>query len=72
MQMGQWMQLVIEDDRGNHLTPLFGFPPSCLPDPDDHRYNLLRFIDPYGDTVFNRIQVAVLIEKLHRLVVSAR
>lgn len=30
-------------------------------------YSCLRFIDPYGDTTFNYLQAAELVEELHRV-----
>lgn len=38
-----------------------------LPDPTDTSYCCARFIDPYGDTVFNQLQAHVLLEEWDRL-----
>jgi hypothetical protein len=35
-----------------------------LPDVSDNRFHCLRFIDPYGDTVFTRYQLPVLITEI--------
>ncbi len=61
------VDLRLEDESGECLSE--------LPDPDEHfdwigrllderESVLLRFIDPYGDTVFNRLQVPQLLIEL--------
>lgn len=42
--------------------------PSC----DDESYPLLRFIDPYGDTVFNRMEMQQFLREWRRLSTLAR
>jgi hypothetical protein len=39
----------------------------CLPNPADTTFCCLRFIDPYGDTVFNHLQAVALLEEWDRL-----
>lgn len=34
---------------------------------DLSKFVLLRYLDPYGDTIFNRVQIQALIEDLLRL-----
>jgi hypothetical protein len=34
---------------------------------DDPSYRLIGYIDPYGDTIFNGLQMADLLDDLHRL-----
>ena len=41
-----------------------------LPDFDDARYPYLRLIDPYGDTVFSRHQMIVVLPELERLAIE--
>ena len=48
------------------LDPL-GFLAPLLPDPDDRNSRLLRYIDPYGDTVFNQLQMDDFIMELRGL-----
>ncbi|MCC5847290.1 MAG: hypothetical protein JJU29_04275 [Verrucomicrobia bacterium] len=36
------------------------------------RTSCLRFIDPYGDTVFNQLQIPVLIEEIQAVVANAQ
>jgi hypothetical protein len=38
-----------------------------LPVHDDRSYQCLRFIDPYGDTVFNRLQMEQFLTEWERL-----
>jgi hypothetical protein len=39
-------------------------PAHIFPHVDDAHFVSLRFIDPYGDTLFNRLQVPVVLEEL--------
>lgn len=39
----------------------------ALPPESDDRFPLLRFVDSYGDTVFNRVQASYLREEIARL-----
>lgn len=59
----------LEDERGNTIdsasdTGVLG---RILPELYDTRFILLRFIDPYGDTVFNRMQIETFIEEWKRI-----
>ena len=38
-----------------------------IPNSDDMSYQMLRFIDWYGDTVFNHLQMSTLLSDLARL-----
>ena len=38
-----------------------------IPEEQSKSFELLRFVDPYGDTVFNRLQMTVFIEEWTRL-----
>ena len=38
-----------------------------IPALDDERYHCWRFIDPYGDTVFNRLQMERFISEIEQL-----
>jgi hypothetical protein len=60
----------LEDERGNPVATLDS--PSWLTNwmlscADLERTVCLRFIDPYGNTVFNRWQLRVLVEELTAL-----
>jgi hypothetical protein len=43
-----------------------------LPSCDDNSYCVLRFIDWYGNTVFNRQQVQIFLEEWEKIKVRAR
>jgi hypothetical protein len=43
-----------------------------LPADDDRSYVCLRFVDPYGDTTFNRPQMPDLLLELDRIKAKAR
>lgn len=70
--MGITIQL--EDERGNRegelLLDTFLF--HAIPPTTDTSYVCLRFIDPYGDTIFNRLQIPVLIKELNRIAGTAK
>lgn len=60
----------LEDERGTTLDEV-GDPTNLLhallPSPQDETSPCLRFIDPYGNTTFNRLQAAALLAELERL-----
>ena len=56
----------LENEEGKTLDEImkvWGFVPSA----DALDYPLLRFIDPYGDTIFNRPQMVPFLEEWGRL-----
>lgn len=53
-------QLESAEDPGNLLVRM-------LPPISDRRFRCLPFIDPYADTVFNRLQIDELIQELEHL-----
>ena len=53
-------QLASVEDRANALHRL-------LPSGDDSSYHHLRFIDWYGDTVFNQLQMEPFLDEWARL-----
>lgn len=58
------IRVVIQDENGNQVTDGVDVPTNLLTAPDDPRFSCLRFVDPYGDTVFNRLQAAALLQDL--------
>lgn len=52
------------DDDGNLLHRL-------LPSHDDQSYQMLRFIDWYGDTIFNQLQIQPFLDEWARLEAAA-
>jgi hypothetical protein len=70
--MGVNVQL--ESEGGGQLDQLFD--PHCnvaqlLPDWRDESSVCLRFVDLYGDTVFNRLQIDVLVSELEAAIAKA-
>jgi hypothetical protein len=65
------ISVVLQDERCNEISRAVHDPDGvialCLPDLADATYSCLRFIDPYGDTIFNRAQATVMIEEWDRL-----
>jgi hypothetical protein len=61
------MSLVVklEDDLGEQSdwVMLHG----VLPSREDHEFSLLRCVDPYGNTVFNHLQMESFLEEWERL-----
>jgi hypothetical protein len=64
-------EVVLQDERGSEESEMIHDPDGaivlCLPDPADASYSCVRFIDPYGDTIFNRLQAAAMISEWDRL-----
>jgi hypothetical protein len=63
----------LRDDRGiliPAMTEGFEFA-RALPEYDDLSFPYLRLVDPYGDTVFSRYQMVVVIPELKRLAESS-
>lgn len=67
--------ILVEDERRQTLRELVADP--IVLDPlfrlaeDDDAFVCLRFVDPYGDTVFNRAQAGQLQKELQSLVMRA-
>ncbi len=64
------MQVALETERGEQLEVIVDWDcildralPSCY----DESYPFLRHIDPYGDTVFNRLQMDSFLAEWKRL-----
>ncbi len=58
------IRVVIQDEKGNEVSKAVDVSTGALARPDDLRLTCLRFVDPYGDTVFNRLQLAPLLDDL--------
>jgi hypothetical protein len=60
----------LEDERGE-LVESVGDPtnilPKLLPLPEDDSFSCLRYIDRYGDTVFNQRQIGDFLLELKRI-----
>ena len=56
-----------QDERGKVLERWSGFISGDLVERAASSTVCLRFIDPYGDTIFNRYQVPVLVQELEAL-----
>ena len=60
------IRAVAEDETGTEVGNSIMFSASLLPGPHE-RFNLLGFIDPYGDTIFNQLQIPAVIQELELL-----
>lgn len=58
------MRAVIVDERGNVISAPIDFLESVLPGLNDTRYGFLRYINPYGDTFFNCLQIPMVQKEL--------
>lgn len=60
-----------EDENGKRIEEILD-PHMCISrlilNTDLARTTCLQFIDPYGDTTFNRLQIPILIEELESVV----
>lgn len=62
------IRVEVRDENGNSEGPTWWHARSTeLVCQDDPNTVCLRFIDPYGDTTFNQLQLPVLIEELRAL-----
>jgi hypothetical protein len=59
--------VVVHDERGTQITKQISLPTEVLPSVVDERFGFLRFVDPYGDTVFNRLQMPQVLQELKLL-----
>ncbi|MEN6459103.1 MAG: hypothetical protein ABFC63_09240 [Thermoguttaceae bacterium] len=58
------IRVLVLDEQGNEISEGLSVPPALLARPDDPRFSCLRFVDPYGDTIFNRLQLPSLLGDL--------
>ena len=61
------IRVLIQDEKGNEVSEGIDVQASLLSHPDDTRFKCLKFVDPYGDTILNRLQLDILLEDLHLL-----
>ena len=47
----------VQDEKGNEFGEAVDVASDLLAHPGDPCFSCLRFVDPYGDTVFNRMQL---------------
>ena len=66
------LTVVVQDEFGNQVAGGFALPTQLLWSPLPRPLSLLSFVDPYGDTYFNRLQVPVLRKELHDLRLSGK
>jgi len=59
--------VVVQDENGTQIGKQLALPTEVLPPPEDERVGLLRFVDLYGDTVFNRLQMPQILQDLRLL-----
>ena len=59
--------VVLQDENGNMLSEQVVVPTNLVSRIGDTRFMCLRFVDPYGDTILNRLQLAPLLEDLRVL-----
>lgn len=58
------VEVAVVDEDGAVQGELIAFPGECLQYAYEHSLPCLRCVDPYGDTVFNRMQVKVVLEEI--------
>lgn len=65
------MAVVLQDENCSNISEPVYDPQEvfslCLPRFGDIAYPCLRFVDPYGDTLFNHLQAAAVLEEWDRL-----
>lgn len=69
------IDVVLEDERGKALDragDAANLLHRLLPHPKDSSFQMLRFIDLYGDTVFNHLQMDAFIQEWDRIAQNAQ
>ena len=69
------IEVVVEDERGNRIASIedpTNILHRVLPSQDDLTYRCLNRVDWYGDTIFNRYQIADIHDELRRLAKGGR
>jgi hypothetical protein len=62
------IRVILQDERGIQIGDgEVDLQSSIFPDERDSRFNCLRFVDQYGDTIFNRLQSEHLKDDLRLL-----
>ncbi len=61
------IRVVLQDEKGTEVSQGIDVPSDLLTRLDDSRFSCLRFVGPYGDTVFNGLQAVALLEDLRLL-----
>ncbi len=61
------IRVQVEDETGRVVTQGIDVPAGLIARPDDLRFSCLRFVDPFGDTLFNRVQLPALLDDLRTL-----
>lgn len=68
------LAVVLEDERGERIGGVedpTNVLHRLLPAPDDRDFPCLRYVDRYGNTVFNRGQLSDLVEEIRRVAKKA-
>ncbi len=69
------LRMDLEDERGHAVERVLdptNILHRLLPSHDDGSFQCLRFIDWYGDTVFNRLQMDVFLAELSHIAQKAQ
>ena len=61
------IRAIVQDEDGSQIGEGCDFPTTLFPSIEDSRFTCLRFVDPYGDTVFNHLQVRAILDELSQL-----
>jgi hypothetical protein len=64
------MAIQLEDQQGKvleEIPDLESFLARLFPSWDDESFHCLRYIDPWGDTIFNHLQMDEVISELRRI-----
>jgi len=64
------IRIALQDENGVEIDSPIDFPTQMISYVNDDRFKCLRFIDPYGDTIFNNLQMEQLSEDLSLLEIS--
>jgi len=68
------LNIILQDERGKTIDQISdpkNILHRLLPSVEDTTFQCLRFIDWYGDTIFNRLQMELFLNELERITQKA-
>ncbi len=61
------IRVFVQDENGREVSEAIDVSAALIARPGDLRFTCLRFVDPYGDTVFNHLQLPSLRDDIRLL-----
>jgi len=61
------LRAIVVDENGSQVGEATDLPGKVILDNGDRRLFMLQFVDPYGDTIFNQLQIPAVLNDLEFL-----